>query len=130
MKKHEKSNYRIMEFEVYANSSIAKNANDADRTAAIPEVITLAQNYPNPFNPVTTILYGLPRTSHVTLKVYDVLGRVVTVLVDETQGAGEKSVIWDAREMSSGVYFYRMHAISLADPTRSFTQVKKLLFLK
>jgi hypothetical protein len=90
---------------------------------AIPSSFGLAQNYPNPFNPATTIRYALPVDAHVTLTVFDVLGRTVAVLVNEAQVAGFKSVPFDARVLASGTYFYRLQA-------GSFTSTKKLLILK
>jgi hypothetical protein len=89
----------------------------------VADLFQLDQNYPNPFNPSTTINYDLPRDSRVTLKVYDVLGREVTMLVNEDQKAGLKSAEWNATGFASGVYFYRLEA-------GSFVSVKKLLLLK
>ncbi|MGA2624739.1 MAG: SBBP repeat-containing protein [Bacteroidota bacterium] len=89
----------------------------------IPTQYRLEQNYPNPFNPVTTINYQLPKQSHVTLKVFDVLGREVATLVNGEQAAGYKSVRWNAANMPSGIYFYRMNA-------GIYTDTKKLLLLK
>jgi len=88
-----------------------------------PVVHKLEQSYPNPFNSSTTITYQLPAVSHVMLKVYDILGREVTTLVNETKYAGSYTVNWDASRISSGVYFYRINA-------GRFTDTKKLLFLR
>jgi predicted GH43/DUF377 family glycosyl hydrolase len=75
-----------------------------------PAAFTLDQNYPNPFNPSTTIRYGLPKRSHVTLTVYNTLGQQVATLVNESQEAGDYSVRFDGRELASGAYFYRIQA--------------------
>lgn len=88
-----------------------------------PENFHLYQNYPNPFNPTTTIRYGLPRSSAVRLSVYDILGREVTVLVDERKGAGSYEVKFDASGLASGVYFYRIQA-------GDFAEAKSLVVLK
>ena len=83
----------------------------------------LDQNFPNPFNPTTLISYELPSSSRVVLKVYDVLGREVTTLVNTKQEAGRYSVIWNASAMSSGVYFYTLQA-------GSYKATRKLLLLR
>ncbi len=90
---------------------------------AIPSAFSLGQNYPNPFNPSTEIRYQISEVSHVTLKVYDVLGREVRTLVNEVQDAGFKSVRFDASGVASGVYFYRLHS-------GSFRETKRMLLLK
>jgi photosystem II stability/assembly factor-like uncharacterized protein len=88
-----------------------------------PKDFSLSQNYPNPFNPSTVISYSLPANGPVTLKVYDVLGREVAVLVSGQMSAGGHSVQWNAENYPSGVYFYRLQA-------GSFVETKKLVFLK
>ncbi len=88
-----------------------------------PSVFSLSQNYPNPFNPNTTINYQLPVNSFVTLKVYDVLGNEVATLVNEEKIAGEYEIKFNASEMGSGVYFYKLQA-------GSFIGMKKMIFLK
>ncbi len=83
----------------------------------------LFQNYPNPFNPTTIINYQLPVGNHVTLKIYDILGREVATLVNEKTSAGSYSVKFDGSRLASGVYFYRLEA-------GSFVSVKKLVLLR
>ena len=89
----------------------------------IPVESSLKQNYPNPFNPSTTIRYELPKASHVTLTVYDLLGREVATLVNDVEEPGYKSVQWDASRFSSGVYFCRLTA-------GEFIQTRKLLLVR
>jgi hypothetical protein len=89
----------------------------------IPTSFALHQNYPNPFNPVTTLRYDLPQESDVTLTIYDITGRMVQTLVNELQQAGMKKVIWNASDVSSGVYIYRIQA-------GNFTQTRKIILLK
>lgn len=89
----------------------------------IPSSFELMQNYPNPFNPSTMINYQLATNSHVTLKVYDLLGREVKTLVNERQTAGAHSVTFNASTLASGVYFYRMEA-------GNFAKTKKLVLMK
>jgi len=81
-----------------------------ERQNRIPDAFSLAQNYPNPFNPTTTIVYTLPRAEHVSLAIYDLIGRRVTSLVDAREMAGEHEVEWNASRLSSGVYFYMLSA--------------------
>ncbi|MBN1562047.1 T9SS type A sorting domain-containing protein [candidate division KSB1 bacterium] len=74
----------------------------------LPHTFLLRQNYPNPFNPATTIEYSLPRASFVTLKVFDLLGREVRTLVHEQQSAAAHSVLFEAGELPSNIYFYKL----------------------
>ena len=76
--------------------------------AELPLEIALMQNYPNPFNPVTTIQFTMPSMSNVTLRVFDILGREVAVLIDEEKPAGYHEVHFDASHMPSGIYMYRL----------------------
>ncbi|HCV44437.1 MAG TPA: hypothetical protein DGH68_13195 [Bacteroidetes bacterium] len=88
-----------------------------------PECIELLQNYPNPFNPTTTLSFSLPSSSFVTLKVYDVLGREVTTLINETRAAGRYSVEWNSSNITSGTYFYRLSA-------GTKTEFKKMVLIR
>ncbi len=78
--------------------------------AEIPASFTLAQNFPNPFNPATTIRYALPSQCAVTLVIYNALGQIVSVVVNEVQTAGNKEATWTAKNFPSGMYFYRLQA--------------------
>lgn len=89
----------------------------------VPDGLVLLQNYPNPFNSGTIITYGLPEGGPVELVVYDVLGRVVDRLVNETRQAGEHRVYWDASTKASGVYVYRI-------TTRSGTRSKSMMLVR
>jgi hypothetical protein len=73
-----------------------------------PAEFRLPENYPNPFSPTTTINFQLPASGFVTLKIYNVLGREITTLVNDKQAAGSHSVKFDAANLPSGVYFYRL----------------------
>jgi hypothetical protein len=94
-----------------------------DRSYLPPAQFLLLQNYPNPFNPNTNIKYQIPGANHVTLKVYDVLGREVATLVKEVKQPGTYTAQWDASGVASGVYLYRLQA-------GSFVETKKLLLLR
>jgi hypothetical protein len=80
----------------------------ADPSVASPFSYELFAPYPNPFNPSTTVSYSLPTASHVMLGIYDLLGREVTILANESQAAGEHSVVWNAATLASGVYLLRL----------------------
>ncbi len=95
----------------------------------LPSNIELAQNYPNPFNPSTTIAYDLPQESHVMLTIYDILGREVIRLIDESQPAGIQKVIWYGRDsygqlVPSGIYLYSLKT------TSGFNATKKMVFMR
>jgi hypothetical protein len=91
--------------------------------AETPNSFSLEQNYPNPFNPSTTIRYGLPARSHVSLTVFNTLGQRVSTITDGEQNAGYHSVRFDATNLSSGVYYYRIQAGSYVD-TKKFLLVR------
>lgn len=99
---------------------------DADFT---PKEYTLYQNYPNPFNPITTIKYSLPFESNVRIAVYNVLGELVDVLVDELKQVGFYDFNWNASNLSSGIYIYRIEAKSVSGDQR-FSSVKKMILMK
>lgn len=94
-----------------------------DENYTIPVKYVLYQSYPNPFNPTTNIKYSIPNSGMVSLKVYDILGREVTSLVDEYEKSGTYTVRFTAKNLASGVYFYRIKA-------GKFVQTKKLMLLK
>ena len=106
---------------------IYKSANKVVTTLneenTVPSKFELMQNYPNPFNPSTSIEYSVPSNEYVLLKVYDVLGNEVNTLVNERQSAGNYEVNFDASNLVSGIYFYRLQS-------GSFIQTKKLMLLK
>ena len=95
----------------------------------LPGAFAMDQNYPNPFNPSTTINFALPVPAHASLRVYDASGKEVATIVDETMDAGYKTIQWTAGGLSSGVYLYRLDAIS-SSGTGSFTASKKLILIK
>jgi hypothetical protein len=90
---------------------------------AIPSEFRLFQNYPNPFNPSTIISFTLPSRSFVSLKVFDLLGREVATIVSEEMPSGSYSRQWNAVNISSGIYFYRLQA-------GAYTETRKLVILK
>jgi len=93
------------------------------RSTQLPNHFILRQNYPNPFNPSTTISFSLPSSSFVTLQVFDVLGREVSTLMSRKLSAGTYSQKWNASDLPSGVYFYRLQA-------GEFAETRKLQLLK
>jgi len=95
-----------------------------DDFSTAPGSYSLSQNYPNPFNPSTTICYSLKKSGWVTLKIYDVLGREIKVLVNEHQNTNSYSVNFNASDLSNGVYYYRLQI------NNEFTETKKMVLLK
>src|SRR3990172_4876610 len=89
----------------------------------LPKEFNLYQNYPNPFNPSTTIQFALPKESFTKLEIFNALGEKVSTLVSETISAGTYKYEWNAKDLSSGIYFYRLS-------TENYVQTKKLLLMK
>ena len=106
-----------------ANAFSSNPFADAAVSMALPAETSLKQNYPNPFNPSTQIRFALMKSSHVILAVYDMLGRQVAELADEQMDAGYHSLTWNADNVSSGVYIYRLSA-------DNFVQVKRMVVIK
>jgi DNA/RNA endonuclease YhcR with UshA esterase domain len=106
-----------------------------DLYSGIPNTYELHNNYPNPFNPSTTILYGLPRQSHVTVTIYSVLGQELATLVNDVQGPSYYRVVWNGQDknggqVSSGVYFFRIVAEPTDDKAQPFVHAKRMLLMK
>ena len=89
----------------------------------VPTSFSLSQNYPNPFNPSTVIKYQVPQDAFVNVSVFDILGNQVSTLVNENKAAGTYELKFDASNLTSGIYFYKIH-------TGSFTQTKKMILMK
>lgn len=124
---NKKSNYRILEFEVYSGSSLAlgKNSETAEAVVenSMPEEFVLEQNYPNPFNPSTNIRFGLPEASHVTIKVFDINGSEISTLADDQFPSGVHTLVFSAGNLPTGTYFYVMQAGAVR-------QVRRLMLVK
>lgn len=88
-----------------------------------PKDFSLLQNYPNPFNPSTVIKYSIPLASFVTLKIYDAIGNEISTLVNQIKGAGSYEVNFNAEQLSSGIYYYKLQA-------GSFIETRKMILLK
>ncbi|MFH1195452.1 MAG: T9SS type A sorting domain-containing protein [bacterium] len=115
------------------------NTTSIQPTPELPDEFILEQNYPNPFNPTTTIKYSISSgvetrqlarqltggasLQHVTLKIHDILGNEVATLVNETKEPGVHEVEFDGSKLSSGVYFYRLHA-------GEFSRTRKMILVK
>ncbi len=113
-------------FEALGSAFISIDA--SAKVEELPEAFELTQNYPNPFNPSTTIKYGLPNASRVTLQIFDVTGKLVTTLISGQQEAGYHTVEWNGLDMTghqvaTGIYFYKIKA-------GEFTSIKKMMFAK
>ena len=119
--------------DIFRNKRVAQQFYNSDfnlgsllninQNKTLPINVSLYQNYPNPFNPTTTFKYDIPKESKVVLSLYDINGRLIETLVNEKQQPGYYSVQWDARNVSTGMYFYRIQA-------DEFQQVKKCLLIK
>jgi hypothetical protein len=96
---------------------------DVESEQQLPLNFNLNQNYPNPFNPSTAISFSIPTSEFVSLKVFDVLGSEVATLVNEEKPTGRYKVDFNAANLPSGVYLYKLQA-------GNFTEVKKLMLLK
>ena len=108
---------------VYYGDSTLTSVNTQLKNKTITSGYVLYQNYPNPFNPTTMISYQVASFGNVSLKIYDILGREVTIIVNEVKQAGNYSVTFNASNLPSGVYLYRL-------TTGSYIFVRKLILLK
>ena len=125
-------NYQSLTLVWYFFDWITGDFGDGPRTfngsAHIPEVFALHQNYPNPFNPVTTLNYDLPEQVHVSIMIYDIMGREIRHLVNGIQEPGFKTTIWDASNnlgepVSAGMYLYIIQ-------TTGYSKTMKMVLLK
>lgn len=108
--------------EIYAQNRAIVTSTET-RTLTLPENYALGQNYPNPFNPTTMITYNLPESKHITLTIYDALGRTIVRLVDGLRTAGTHQVRWDASHVSNGVYLYQL-------ATEDYTETRRMILAK
>ena len=124
--------YKVSAVDIHGNESVfavlGPDMVTGDDPMPLPDATFLAQNFPNPFNPITTIAFGLKKSGHVSLRIYDAAGRLVATLVDESRAAGSYTADWNARStdghaVSSGVYFYRLSA-------PGYERTRKMVLLK
>jgi hypothetical protein len=101
-----------------------------DDLPGFPTVYQLGQNYPNPFNPTTSIGFTLPRESYVKLTVFNMLGQEVATLANGILPAGDRSAEWNASAVVSGIYFYRLEATGVSDPSKRYTSVRKMVLMR
>ena len=133
-------NYTLNEPQFYRLSAIDHSGNVSEYSdiveaavlsideEVVPDSYALYQNYPNPFNPVTTLRYDLPERAFVSIRIFDIKGRIVRTLVQGTHDPGRRVVVWDAtnqngEDVSAGMYMYMIQA-------GKFSQVRKMLLLK
>ncbi|MBL1123287.1 MAG: T9SS C-terminal target domain-containing protein [Ignavibacteriae bacterium] len=102
---------------------VVRNPVGVNDDETIVNQFKLEQNFPNPFNPSTIINYSVPVTAFVTLKVYDILGNEIAVLVNETKQAADYQINFNASELKSGIYFYQLRAGSLVE-TQKMTLIR------
>lgn len=124
----EKLYYQISAFDFNGNESefsgeVSATITSVNTEAGVPTNYTLSQNYPNPFNPSTTIKFGIPEQTNVKLTIYDAVGKVVDVIVNENLSAGYYNYTWNAGNMASGIYFYELR-------TNGFNKTSKMLLMK
>lgn len=103
------------------------NLNISEAIYSVPVEFALSQNYPNPFNPATSIEYKLPVSGHVTLAIYNIVGQEVTRVVDGVQEAGSYKAEWNASNLASGVYIYKL---SVTGAEKEFSSIKRMILMK
>ena len=113
--------YRLKQIDFNGNFEYFNLSNEV--IIGIPSKFELSQNYPNPFNPSTKITFALPNDGKVSLKIYDMTGKEVMLLVNEVKTAGYYSDSFNASSLSSGIYFYTLSA-------DNFTATKKMMLVK
>jgi len=114
--------YHTTSYEILFTSTITNISNNNKETN-LPQAIGLLQNYPNPFNPVTKIEFELNKIADVQLSVFDIQGKLISKLLNETKSAGKHSIVFDAGNLAAGVYFYQFK-------TNNYIQNKKMLLIK
>ena len=105
------------------SASVSITVTDVGENPSNPSAFKLYDNYPNPFNPSTTLRYSIPEASFTSVKIYDALGNEVSSLVNETKPAGTYEVEFNASDLSSGIYYYTLNAVS-------FSETKKMILMK
>lgn len=103
---------------------------DVFENSLTPVSYKLLSNFPNPFNPSTNLQYSLPGRSNVKLTIFNILGQTISVIVNQMQEAGWHTVEWNAKNAASGIYFYRLEAVSLENPSKQFVETKKMLLVR
>ena len=102
---------------------VATTIDISEDEMSLPTMFALHQNYPNPFNPSTTIEFSIPYSSHVMLKIYDLLGKEVATLVNEELSMGQHKVNWNAHNLASGIYIYKIQV-------GEFVQTRKMILMR